>query len=240
MAMKILEPSHNTPHFDNTSTGSIASWSSPPGAAPKVATPTMVDQAVGTDVPELVDESIGTEDLPEAIPSLLNNNHKKEKTLPPVNVADACVGTEEPWQAPTAVATANKPPKQVATADACVGTDGEFKVESTSAVADSTAAASTSAAAVTASAPPKATAVPTEDKPTHDLLSLLIYLFFSSAFRLIWFFLIRIPFLFFKYTTIVLFMWGLLTLAWLYFADNSGAEAMGAIPLPFYNHYGIV
>ena len=120
--------------------------------------------------------------------------------------------------------------QEVVGVDACVGTSDDpafFKPEKT---------AGEGAAAVP---PPKVEskkmkAVPKEQPPVDmeesgstDVLSAFIIFFFGTIFSIFWF-IISIPFRLMKWTFFASLICGLISLTWLYFADDNGAMSLGA------------
>jgi hypothetical protein len=79
---------------------------------------------------------------------------------------------------------------------------------------------------------------PTED--VADVLSVIFSLFFGNLFWIIWTALVRIPLKIFATTLYMLIGGMILSVVWVYLADDNGASAMGAVMGSMYNRPGIV
>lgn len=114
--------------------------------------------------------------------------------------------------------------------DACVGTDPmvvEQKPKSTPSQQQR-------------EAPKKAAPPPPEEDGASDVLSTMLGILFSGIFGLIWLVLVRIPLKIFSFTLLVTATGALLSIVWLYLADDHGAARMGAGLGYGFNSPGIV
>lgn len=117
------------------------------------------------------------------------------------------------------------------TADACVGTDPMVAPSPTPKAKRPPEESKEASQRV----PP-----PPEDEGTSDVLSVMLGMLFSGIFGLVWLLLVRIPFRIFSFTMLLVTGGAILSVVWLYLADDHGAQSMGAGLGYGFNRPGIV
>lgn len=134
------------------------------------------------------------------------------KQSPKPETSEICVGTEDlPFPAPTASAANGDPTPQE---------NGKGKDKDR--------------------IPAKKKKAPPPPADDNDVLSVFMSMFFGTIFSVIWTIFVRIP-LQILATTFYLLMGGmLLSMVWLYLAEDNGAGAMGAFTDSMYNRPGIL
>jgi hypothetical protein len=131
------------------------------------------------------------------------------------------------------------------TGEMCVGTEEldfptTIQVPKKVAVEAAAAAAGTGATPVAAAAPQKdKKASPPPDENSSDVLTVGVGMFVSFFFGLLWTVLVRIPFKIFSTALAMTTAFCILSVVWLYLADDHGASLMGATTTFSYNRPGI-
>lgn len=91
-------------------------------------------------------------------------------------------------------------------------------------------------------APHKQSPQPKElvEESSSDALAVFLGMLLSSLFGLVWLVLVRIPFKIFTFSLLLVTTSALLSVVWLYLADDHGAQTMGAGMQYGFNRPGIV
>ena len=144
-----------------------------------------------------------------------------ERARPPTT--DACVGTD-PIEFPKSNGVGSKPTQQQNGHGPSKQDKGAPKVNGQSQQKDQRPA------------PP----MEEEEDASSDMLSVLLGMVFSFVFGLVWLILVRIPYKIFTYTFFMVTAGAILSIVWLYLADDHGAQSMGAGLGYGYNQPGIL
>jgi hypothetical protein len=151
----------------------------------------------------------------------------QKDSQPPV---PALVSEQPPPTSPEPVQL--KPAAKVETSEICVGTeDLPFPP---------VAKAPDGAQQVAASKPKSPSKPPPPTEDVTDVLSVFFSMFFGSIFWAIWTVFVRIPLRIVATTVYMLIGAMILSVVWVYVADDNGAAAMGAVTTSIYNRPGIV